>query len=91
MIRPLTAIPMASRKPCCLPAIRFGTYLADTWSQINYDDLTYIHVAEVFEEVDRQFSGGRYKRLIRGNFDMRDIGYVRVGPQLASLWQKKPR
>jgi hypothetical protein len=66
----------------------FGTYLADTWSQINYDDLTYIHVAEVFEEVDRQFSGGRYKRLIRGNFDMRDIGYVRVGPQLFPFGKK---
>jgi hypothetical protein len=62
-----------------------GTYLADTWSRLNADYLTYIDVAEAFEEVDREFSGGRYKRLIRGNFDMRDIGYVRVGPQLAPL------
>ena len=60
-----------------------GTYLADTWSRLNADYLNYIDVAEAFEEVDREFSGGRYKRLIRGNFDMRDIGSVRVGPQLA--------
>jgi hypothetical protein len=62
-----------------------GTYLADTWSRLNADYLNYIDVAEAFEEVDREFSGGRYKRLIRGNFDMRDIGSVRVGPQLATL------
>jgi hypothetical protein len=62
-----------------------GTYLADTWSRLDADHLKYIDVAEVFEDVDREFSGGRYKRLIRGNFDMRDIGYVRVGPQLAPL------
>ena len=62
-----------------------GTYLADTWSLLNADDLNYTHVAKAFEQVDREFSGGRYQRLIRGNFDMRDIGHVRVGPQLAPL------
>jgi hypothetical protein len=62
-----------------------GTYLADTWSRLNADDLNYRAVAAAFEDVDREFSGGRYQRLIRGNFDMRDIGHVRVGPQLAPL------
>ena len=62
-----------------------GTYLADTWSRLNADDLNYRAVAEAFEDVDREFSGGNYQRLIRGNFDMRDIGHVRVGPQLAPL------
>ncbi len=62
-----------------------GTYLADTWDIIDRDDLNYIDVAEVFETVDRAMSGGRYQRLIRGNFDMRDIGYVKVGPQLQPL------
>jgi hypothetical protein len=62
-----------------------GTYLADTWDVIERDDLTYVDVATVFETVDRAMSGGRYQRLIRGNFDMRDIGYVRVGPQLRPL------
>ena len=60
-----------------------GTYLADTWSQLNADDLNYTNVAKAFEQVDRELSGGRYQRLIRGNFDMRDIGHVQVGPQLA--------
>ena len=59
-----------------------GTYLADTWDVIETDDLNFIDVARVFEAVDRELSGGRYHRLIRGNFDMRDIGFVRVGPQL---------
>ena len=62
-----------------------GTYLADTWMQLDAETLTYVKVAEAFEAVDRKLSGGRYQRLIRGNFDMRDIGYVRVGPQLAPL------
>jgi hypothetical protein len=42
-------------------------------------------VAETFEAVDHDFTGGRNRRLIRGNFDMRDIGYVRIGPQLKPL------
>jgi hypothetical protein len=60
-----------------------GTYLADTWSRLNADDLTYVSVARAFEQVDRELNGGSYQRLIRGNFDMRDIGHVSVGPQLA--------
>jgi hypothetical protein len=62
-----------------------GTYLADTWDRIETDDLTFIDVATTFEEVDRELNGGRFFRLIRGNFNMRDIGFVRVGPQLAPL------
>jgi hypothetical protein len=60
----------------------FGTYLAETWMRLDADHLTYVDVADTFEAVDRDLSGGRYRRHIRGNFDMRDIGYVRVGPQL---------
>ena len=62
-----------------------GTYLADTWMRLDASHLSYIHVANSFEDVDREISGGRYRRLIRGNFDMRDIGQVRVGPQLTPL------
>lgn len=61
----------------------FGTYLAETWARIEARGLDYLAVAETFEAVDRDLSGGRYQRHIRGNFDMRDIGYVQVGPQLA--------
>jgi hypothetical protein len=62
-----------------------GTYLADTWDLIQTDDLTYVDIAQVFEDIDQELNAGRYGRLIRGNFDMRDIGFVRVGPQLAPL------
>jgi hypothetical protein len=62
-----------------------GTYLADTWTQLDAESVNFVRVAEAFEAVDRRLNGGRYQRLIRGNFDMRDIGYVRVGPQLAPL------
>jgi hypothetical protein len=62
-----------------------GTYLADTWTRLDAHYLDYSDVAEMFAAVDRESSGGRYKRLIRGNFEMRDIGFVRVGPQLVPL------
>jgi hypothetical protein len=62
-----------------------GTYLAATWTLIETDHLNYVDVAEVFEEVDRQLNGGGFLRLIRGNFDLRDIGWVKVGPQLQPL------
>ena len=61
---------------------QFGTYLAETWTRLDARHLDYLTVAQTFEAVDRDFTGGRNRRLIRGNFDMRDIGYVRVGPQL---------
>ncbi len=62
-----------------------GTYLAATWDVIETDDLNFIDVATVFEEVDAEMNGGRFRRLIRGNFDLRDIGWVEVGPQLKPL------
>lgn len=60
----------------------FGTCLAETWTRLDPDHLGYADVAEVFEDVDLDLTGGRFRRVIRGNFDMRDIGYVLVGPQL---------
>ena len=59
-----------------------GSYLADTWKRLDAHYLDYVDVAEMFEAVDRETTGGRYQRLIKGNFEMRDIGHVRVGPQL---------
>jgi hypothetical protein len=62
-----------------------GTYLADTWQQLKKRDLNFADVAEIFLEVDRQHTGGRFSRIILGNFDIRDIGFVEVGPQLEPL------
>ena len=82
------AIALLSRNPhgfkeaLLLTRDTLGTYLADTWLRLDPDYLHYAAVAEAFEIVDREINGGKYLRLIRGNFAMRDIGYVRVGPQL---------
>ncbi|MEM1288710.1 MAG: hypothetical protein AAGH60_10195 [Pseudomonadota bacterium] len=62
-----------------------GTYLADTWQRLDSNDLNFSDVANAFMSVDQDHTNGRYKRLIRGNFAMRDIGSVKVGPQLAPL------
>ena len=60
-----------------------GNYLADTWASLAKDGLNFVDVARVFEAVDKQHTGGRYQSIIRGNFELRDIGLVEVGPQLA--------
>ena len=60
-----------------------GSYLADAWDMLEPDDLSYAHVEEALLAVDREISGGAYKRIIAGNFRMRDIGLARVGPRLA--------
>jgi len=62
-----------------------GTYLADTWQDIEKRDLNFVEVADIFIAVDGRHTGGRFERVIRGNFEMRDIGIVEVGPQLEPL------
>lgn len=62
-----------------------GTYLADTWQSISRQDLNFVDIADIFLAVDQEHTGGRFENLIRGNFIMRDIGIVEVGPQLAPL------
>lgn len=62
-----------------------GTYLADTWQRLSRQDLNFVDIADVFLDVDREHTGGRFERLIEGNFKLRDIGYVHVGPQLEPL------
>ncbi len=60
-----------------------GTYLADTWSLLDPDFLSYTDVGAILELVDREINGGRYRKLIRGNFRMRDIGFAVPGPRLS--------
>ena len=62
-----------------------GTYLADTWDVIDRNDLNFVDVARIFEDVENRHTGGRFRNIIRGNFDIRDIGWVEVGPQLEPL------
>ncbi len=62
-----------------------GTYLADTWTKLDRNDLSFADVAFTFQQVDQEHTGGRFANQIRGNFSMRDIGHVEVGPQLAPL------
>jgi hypothetical protein len=61
---------------------RLGLYLAQTLIRLSPHDLNYDDVAAVLLAVDADVSGGRYRRLIARNFDLRGIGSVRVGPRL---------
>ncbi len=60
-----------------------GSYLADAWSLLDPDMLTYFGVEQAMLAVDRDITGGAFQRIIKGNFRMRDIGVVQVGPRLA--------
>lgn len=59
-----------------------GTYLAATWQRLSPHGLSYADVAAAMIMVDHHQSGGRYRRLISRNFELRDIGSVDVGPRL---------
>ncbi|MDX1402040.1 MAG: hypothetical protein R3245_08965 [Kiloniellales bacterium] len=60
-----------------------GKYLADSWLRISPDYLNYIDVADALLDVDRDMSGGRYRRLIINAFRSREIGVAAVGPRLS--------
>lgn len=62
-----------------------GSYLAELWRRLPPNYLSYQLICEILAEVDRDFSGGEYHRIITNNFNYRDIGLVTVGPQLARL------
>ena len=62
-----------------------GTYLAETWRRLSAQRLDYTAVAETLIEVDQDFSGGNFQRLILRNVQRRGIGAVEIGPQLEKL------
>ena len=62
-----------------------GDYLAELWRRLPPNDLSYQLICEILTEVDEDYSGGEYRRIIGNNFRYRDIGLVTVGPQLAKL------
>ena len=62
-----------------------GNYLAEVWRRLPPHNLSYQLVGEILSDVDRDFSGGEYLRIIANNFEYREIGLVEVGPQLAKL------
>lgn len=61
---------------------QLGLYIAQALIRLSPHRLNYDDVAAVLLEVDEDASGGRYRRLIARNFDLRGIGSVQVGPRL---------
>ena len=45
------------------------------------DTLTYVGVGEALKIIDRQMTGGRFGRIIGGNFRIREIGRFVPGPR----------
>lgn len=58
-----------------------GTYLSEAWSLLDADTLTYAGVGKALKRIDRSITGGRYERIIDGNFAIREIGEFVPGPR----------
>ncbi len=62
-----------------------GTYLADAWQMLDPRTISYRGVGNALIDIDEDITGGRFRRIIKQNFEMRDIGRAKPGPRL-----KKP-
>jgi hypothetical protein len=60
-----------------------GTYLADAWRMLDPRTISYKGVGNALIDVDEEITGGRFARIIKVNFEMRDIGFASPGPRLA--------
>lgn len=60
-----------------------GSYLADTWTLLDPDMLSYFGVEKAMLAVDHDVTGGAFRDIIEGNFRMREIGLASVGPRLS--------
>jgi hypothetical protein len=58
-----------------------GTLLADAWRLLEADTLTYAGVGEALKTIDGQMTGGQFRRIIEGNFTIREIGRFVPGPR----------
>ncbi|MEX0351561.1 MAG: hypothetical protein AB3N15_19230 [Paracoccaceae bacterium] len=60
-----------------------GSYLADAWSLLDAEMLSYLGVERALVQVDQEITDGAFRQIIEGNFRMREVGVVEVGPRLA--------
>ena len=65
-----------------------GMLLAETWSSLSSDNLSYAEVGNTLREVDRVMTGGRWRKIIDVNLRRRAIGFVKAGPRLKPPGQK---
>lgn len=71
-------------RECLLLARDFlGTYLADIWTFLDTETLSYRGVGKALCLVDQTISGGRFERIIANNFRLRELGVVAPGPRLS--------
>ncbi|MFA3916262.1 hypothetical protein [Ruegeria hyattellae] len=59
-----------------------GSYLADAWSLLDAEMLSYLGVERALVQVDQEITDGAFRQIIEGNFRMREVGIVDVGPRL---------
>lgn len=61
-----------------------GTYLADTWTLLDADTLSYKGVGNALKDVDQFITGGRFGKIIDTNIQLREIGLFTPGPRVSN-------
>ena len=61
-----------------------GVALAEGWKRLPADYLNYDDVGAALLDVDRELTGGRFRRVIINNFAWRDIATATVGPRVSA-------
>ena len=61
----------------------FGILLANCWSRLSANNLTYIDVCRALLAADQGITNGKYKLQIVECFSWREIGHVKPGPKLS--------
>ena len=74
--------PQAFRRALLKARDYLGSYLADAWQLLDADLLSYAGVGQALLNVDQDLTGGRYARIIEGNFVVREIGSAQPGPRV---------
>ena len=77
--------PLGFKDALLLARDYLGTYLADAWRMLEPRTISYLGVGNALIDIDEGITGGRFRRIIKQNFEMRDIGWAKPGPRL-----KKP-
>ncbi len=56
-------------------------YLIEIWAGIDKETFAFADIPPLAEEIDRDLSGGRLRRLMRNSFGFRRFGRIRPGPR----------
>lgn len=70
---------------------RLGTLLAQVWTRLSPEELTYVDVGHALLDIDLETSHGAYRDVIFDCFRWREIGTVEPGPKFDAMPEDRAR